>query len=90
MVKRYGPWKDRGGWSSAMDEEKDGAYVKHSDYAKLEAELRDAVVLLATANPGEDLPDQESADLWCTAVSKFLLKHEHLVIYAQRQGRDNG
>jgi hypothetical protein len=42
-------------------------------------ELRDAVVLLATANPGEDLPDQEAADLWSNAVCQFLLKNQHLV-----------
>lgn len=45
----------------------------------LTLEIRDAVVLLATANPGEDLPNQEAADLWCDACAAYLLKHENLV-----------
>lgn len=39
MIKRYGPWKDRGGWASVMDEEKDGSYVRYEDYAAIASEL---------------------------------------------------
>lgn len=31
MIKRYGPWKDSGGWAHVMDEEKDGSYVRYED-----------------------------------------------------------
>jgi hypothetical protein len=41
VIKRYGPWKDSGGWSTVMDEEKNGSYVKYEDYERIEALLRD-------------------------------------------------
>jgi hypothetical protein len=44
------------------------------------AAVRDAGVLLATAGPSGDLPDQEAADLWSTAVTDWLTQHEELIV----------
>lgn len=46
----------------------------------LRAAVRDAGVLLATADPSSDLPDQEAADLWSTAVVNWLTHHEQLIV----------
>jgi hypothetical protein len=61
--------------------------VWREDYDRLAAALlemtaavRDAGVLLATADPSSDLPDQEAADLWSTAAVNWLKQHEELIV----------
>jgi hypothetical protein len=65
----------------------DGDYVRWADHVAIVQErdamiaaVREAGVLLATAYPSGDLPDQDAADLWCTAVTDWLASHEELIV----------